>query len=90
MTEYKGTAADGSRSKSLGHIRDETHRQFELKKESIKAANQIRLGDMSDSFQSKQSGADEAFKASTVGLVSAEDFKRKRIDIEKADIFLFE
>jgi protein FAM50 len=41
---------------------------------------------MADTFQSRVSGAEEAFKASTVGLVSAEEFKRKRLDIESAEL----
>lgn len=37
-----------------------------------------------DAFQTHSSASEDAFKASTVGLVSAEQFKAKRLEIESA------
>ena len=38
-----------------------------------------------DAFQSHAQKADDLFRASTVGLVSHEDFKKKRQMVEEAD-----
>lgn len=85
MAHYQGSNAEGAKARSLQSEREAAAERFRKLQEEIRQANQVKLHDMNESFQSRQSAMDELFKAQTVGLVSASDFKRKRLELEKAE-----
>ena len=78
MASYKGTAGDGNRAAKLSRQREAQKLEFERRKKSIKEENSVGLRSMETSFKTRSTTAEDRFKASTVGLVSADDFKRKR------------
>ena len=78
QAHYKGTSQDGDRARSLANARDEQKAQFEkLKQKSHDRAN-TGLKALSKQFIGNVNVIEDQFKASTVGLVSAADFKAKR------------
>jgi len=82
MALYKGTAADAARASRLAKVREEQKKEYEKLKESMKDESKVGLKDMAEMFQSKEAHYEEQFKASTIGLVSASDFKKKRQYVE--------
>jgi len=85
MAHYTGSSAEGSKARTLAAEREKQAEMFKSKQDDIKRQNQVKLTDMNDAFQSRSMGTEEQFKASTVGLVSAEEYKRKRLALEEAD-----
>ena len=85
MATYKGTAADAARSNLLAKQRDADARSFQDKQEAIRLQNAVHLRDMNDQFAVKATGSDDAFKAATVGLVTASQFREKRKEVEQLD-----
>ncbi len=84
MAVYKGTAAEGNRAAALARAREQSNKEFENRKETIKAENQIGLRSMNDVFVGKDASYEEQFKAATVGLVTADDWRKKRKAVEDA------
>ena len=85
MATYKGTAADAARSNLLAKQRDADARTFQDKQEAIRQQNSVHLRDMNDQFAVKATIQEDAFKAATVGLVTASEFKEKRKEVEQLD-----
>ena len=85
MATYKGTAADAARSNQLAKQRDADSRSFQDKQEAIRQQNAVHLRDMNDQFAEKSTGKEDAFKAATVGLVTASQFREKRKEVEQLD-----
>ena len=85
MASYKGTAADAGRASLLAKQRDADSRSFQDKQEAIRQQNAVHLRDMSDTFAVKSAGSEDAFKAATVGLVTAEQFRERRKEVEALD-----
>lgn len=56
-----------------------------LKDMSTRLQTTSSSGFAGEMFQSKEARAEELFRASTVGLVSADEFKRKRQLVMEAD-----
>ena len=85
MATYKGTSADAARSSLLAKQRDADSRSFQDKQEAIRQQNAVHLRDMNDQFAVRSAGMDDAFKAATVGLVTASQFREKRKEVEQLD-----
>lgn len=83
MATYKGTAVDGDRAARLARAREAQKKEFDSVKESMQKSSKVGLKDIDAMFAGQNSTAEAVFKASTVGLVSAEDFKKKRELMEK-------
>ncbi|GAB5361089.1 hypothetical protein AAMO2058_000684700, partial [Amorphochlora amoebiformis] len=75
---YKGTNADGNRAAKLAREREAQKKEFDRLKKSIEDENKGGLKAMDKSFTTHSTAVEDRFKASTVGLVTAEDFKKKR------------
>ena len=86
MATYKGTAADAARSNLLAKQRDADARSFQDKQEAIRQQNAVHLRDMNDQFAVKATVKEDAFKAATVGLVTASQFREKRKEVEQLDV----
>jgi len=82
MAQYKGTQQDAARAASLAKNREKDKKKFEESQQKIKDGVG-GLKDMSEAFQAHTSVYEEQFKASTVGLVSADDFRKKREMVDK-------
>jgi len=83
MAQYKGSNADGTRAMGLAKLREEHQAEFERQKRLLKEASRVSdVTKMDERFQSQDTRVEEQFKKSTVGLVSAEDFKKKRQEAE--------
>ncbi|OWZ21299.1 hypothetical protein PHMEG_0004159 [Phytophthora megakarya] len=71
----------GSRAAKLTKQREEQQKEYEAKRKDIKTTN--RRGTRIDAnFQSHQDDDESEFKRQTVGLVTAEEFRKKREDIQ--------
>jgi len=77
MAQYKGTSQDAARAATLAKTREKERKRFEENQKKIKDSVG-GLRDINEAFQTHTSVYEEQFKASTVGLVSAEEFKKKR------------
>eukprot|EP00462_Mataza_sp_D1_P022351 CAMPEP_0175140114 /NCGR_PEP_ID=MMETSP0087-20121206/11282_1 /TAXON_ID=136419 /ORGANISM="Unknown Unknown, Strain D1" /LENGTH=304 /DNA_ID=CAMNT_0016423207 /DNA_START=18 /DNA_END=932 /DNA_ORIENTATION=+ len=62
--------------------REQQKKDFEERQAKMKSSSSVGLKDMDGMFSTGISTAEEQFRASTVGLVSSEDFKKKREMIE--------
>jgi hypothetical protein len=83
MAEYKGTAGDVSRIKLLSSQREKQKKQFLEQKDKIKHQHSTTLAPIQAKFATTSDSIEEQFKQQTIGLVSSEDFKRKREILEK-------
>ena len=83
MAQYKGTSADALRSSALAKARDAEARSFAEKQEAIRAENAVTLKAIESAFAVNSTTLDEQFKAATVGLVTAAQFKEKRVQVEQ-------
>lgn len=76
----EGNAA-GSRAAHLTKKREEQEKEYEAKRQDIEKTN--RRGTRIDAnFQSHQDDDESEFKRQTVGLVTAEEFRKKREDLQ--------
>ncbi|CEG36699.1 protein xap5 circadian timekeeper-like [Plasmopara halstedii] len=76
----EGNAA-GSRAAHLTKQREEQQKEYEAKVQNIEKTN--RRGTLIDAnFQSHQDDDESEFKRQTVGLVTAEEFRKKREDLQ--------
>eukprot|EP00808_Paulinella_micropora_P029849 g16706.t1 len=85
MAHYQGTGQEGRKAELLAKKREKEKQEFEKKRDATSAISAAGLKDMNAAFQTYSNVYEEEFKESTVGLVSAEDFKRKRIMLEKME-----
>lgn len=88
MTEYKGTGTDSSRIARLAKAREDQQKRFEESKKAIEEKHKIES--IRSKFASNRDDVEDQLKQATVGLVSYEDFKRKRQDLEQAAAALLE
>ncbi|KAH3764133.1 Protein FAM50 [Pelomyxa schiedti] len=80
MTEFRGSQADELRIMQLEKDREKALREFEAKKSAIERENsQSVLVAIKDKFAHKSSKAEEDFHKETTGLVTAEQYRRKRL-----------
>jgi protein FAM50 len=86
MAHYQGTKSEGDRASRLAKMRESQREQFEKDKEQLKKDNESGLKSIGDMFASKDQRFDEQFRAQTVGLVSAEEYGRKRKAIEEGEL----
>jgi protein FAM50 len=56
--------------------REKQQQEYEVIKNKIKAANNAVVGKINDKFNSAVDNADQEFRKKTVGLVSADDFRK--------------
>src|SRR5437868_6115646 len=85
MATYQGNSADHSRARTLANERENAAVRFKALQDEIRTANQVHLNSIETTFTSDSNTKQEAaFKASTIGLVSAADFKKKRLEVEAA------
>lgn len=82
MATYKGTAEDGERARKGAKKREAQKEEFDRLKNKLETGAS-GLREIGDQFTTKVMTYDDQFKASTVGLVTAADFKKKRELVEK-------
>lgn len=73
---------DGDRAAKLARQRVQSKKDFDNLKDEMQS-NKGGLKDLGALFGTKETTVEDQFKASTVGLVSADDFKKKRELMEK-------
>lgn len=83
MATLKGNSTDGRRASALAKKREKEKEEYDKQQESMKKSSQTGLKDMDMMFASRITSNEEQFRASTVGLVSSADFKKKRELIEQ-------
>ncbi|OZJ03024.1 hypothetical protein BZG36_03981 [Bifiguratus adelaidae] len=71
----------GNRQRMLEKQREEMMNEFERQRQQIAKDNQVKVG--SDKFVSQAGDIDSQLKASTVGLVELNDFRRIRENLEE-------
>eukprot|EP00658_Telonema_sp_P-2_P067169 TRINITY_DN56105_c0_g1_i1.p1 TRINITY_DN56105_c0_g1~~TRINITY_DN56105_c0_g1_i1.p1 ORF type:complete len:137 (-),score=53.58 TRINITY_DN56105_c0_g1_i1:105-515(-) len=79
-----GPAGFSHRTLALNKEREDSQKQLEQKKTDIKAFNQSGLGTIDSRFKTTDPVVEEELAARTVGLVSKEEFKRRRDLIDPA------
>jgi protein FAM50 len=68
----------GSRAARLTKQRDKQKEEYEAVKSKIKAENSAAVGRIDDKFNAATETAEDEFRRRTVGLVTAEDFRKAR------------
>eukprot|EP00013_Stygamoeba_regulata_P024450 CAMPEP_0177647976 /NCGR_PEP_ID=MMETSP0447-20121125/10583_1 /TAXON_ID=0 /ORGANISM="Stygamoeba regulata, Strain BSH-02190019" /LENGTH=372 /DNA_ID=CAMNT_0019150589 /DNA_START=48 /DNA_END=1166 /DNA_ORIENTATION=+ len=81
MAHLKGSGYDGLRARRQQVAREKEKEEFERKRKQLEADNRRKLGDISSKFGQSSDRLEKEFKAQTYGLVSAEEFKRKREEL---------
>lgn len=81
MAEYKGTGTDSNRIARLAKAREDQQKKFEESKRAIE--DKHRIESIRSKFASNTDDVEQQLKQATVGLVSYEDFKRRRQDLEQ-------
>lgn len=77
------TMAEARRAEKHSKARKQMMEEFERQKADLLAGTEKNSKAPSDRFTSKTDSIEESLKKNTVGLVSAEDFKRRREELEE-------
>ena len=85
MAEYKGTAVDFNKIKTLEKKRERDREDFLKNKQDIQKRNTISddVVSISSKFSSTIDRVEEQLKKDTVGLVTLEDFTKKKDTIQQ-------
>jgi len=83
MAHYVGTSREAEKARRLQEEREKKRKEFEERIRKIKEENQEGLKRIDDAFQAHDSRAFDAFRASTVGLQTLEDFRQKRMLLDE-------
>mmetsp|Transcript_17765 Transcript_17765/g.30620 ORF Transcript_17765/g.30620 Transcript_17765/m.30620 type:complete len:345 (+) Transcript_17765:64-1098(+) len=84
---YVGNAADVQRIARLSKAREKERQNFEERKKKIVEDNNAGVKTISEKFGSSASATfEQQFVKETIGLVTKEDFKRKRETIEELQV----
>lgn len=75
--------SEARRADKHSKAREQMMDEFKRKKTELIAATEKNSKVPSDRFTSKTDTIEESLKKNTVGLVSAEDFKKKREELEE-------
>lgn len=78
-----GIMSEARRADKHTKARQQMMEEFERQKAELVASTEKNSKAPSDRFTSKTDSIEETLKKSTIGLVSAEDFKRKREELEE-------
>eukprot|EP01138_Halocafeteria_seosinensis_P015423 gb/GECG01015740.1/.p1 GENE.gb/GECG01015740.1/~~gb/GECG01015740.1/.p1 ORF type:complete len:390 (+),score=83.69 gb/GECG01015740.1/:1-1170(+) len=79
----EGNAA-GDFANRLSRTREKQQKEYESKrKEIMDNSKRVSADDLTNKFTTHTNKAEQAFKAKTVGLVSADEFRQARLDAEK-------
>ncbi|KAJ5068798.1 protein fam50a [Anaeramoeba ignava] len=72
----------------LSKKRKESQANFQKRQQEVKQKHQVRVGEISSKFAKKNQELEEKLKQETIGLVSINDFKKKReqIELEKIEL----
>ncbi|KAI9139365.1 XAP5, circadian clock regulator-domain-containing protein [Paraphysoderma sedebokerense] len=81
MAEYKGGSGEGQRHTMLEKQREAMLSEFQKRKEQISKDNEVKIG--SDRFVAYTESVEDQLKRDTVGLVTFEEFRAKREQLEK-------
>lgn len=73
----------GGRAAKLTNEREKQRQQYEEQKNKVKALNATDVSRINDKFNSASDNAEHEFRRRTVGLVTAEEFRRAREEGEK-------
>ena len=74
----------GSRAAGLTKQREKEQAEYEAKKNAIKDMNSSGLGSIGAKFSSSTERAEQEFKKRTVGLVTADDFRKARESVDES------
>ena len=74
----------GARAARLTKEREQQRAEYEAVKNKIKEDNAVGLGRIDDKFNSGSDSLEQEFRRRTVGLVSAEDFRKAREYVDEA------
>lgn len=78
----EGTVA-GSRAAELNKQRDRQRAEYEAVKQKIKEENDARLGKIDQKFSAASDAFEQEFRRKTVGLVSADEFRKARESVNE-------
>jgi protein FAM50 len=82
MAEFKGVEGNAHRIILIEKQREKERKQYEDTLKKIKEEAEKGVISMESKFAGVTDSWEESLKASTVGLVTLEDFKKKRITLE--------
>jgi hypothetical protein len=83
MTDFKGSQGDASRIRMLSVQREKQLQEVQKIKQQIKQETKVTVAPIGAKFAATRDSVEEQLKQQTIGLVSFQDFKRKRENIEK-------
>lgn len=73
----------GNRAAELSKQREKEREEYEMAKAKIKEANNYSVSDISSKFKGTTSEVESEFRRRTVGLVSMDEFRKAREDVDK-------
>jgi protein FAM50 len=82
MADFKGGEGDSMRIIMIEKQREREKKQYEENLKKLKEEAEKGLISIDSKFAGMKDSMEETLKASTVGLVTLEDFRKKRITIE--------
>jgi protein FAM50 len=86
MTDYKGSTGDGNRIRELERQRELQLKQLQAQKDKIKQeAKEKKVGAINEKFSSKNDNFSDMFTRDTVGLVTVDDFRKRREALEQEE-----
>jgi len=86
MTDYKGGTGDISRIRALERQRELELQELKNKREKIKEDTTVRnVANINEKFAAKNDIINEQFTKETVGLVSVEDFRKRRESLQQEE-----
>ncbi len=82
MTDFKGNDGDYMRIRALERDRDNRKKEFQANLDKISEQNNAGLLSIDQKFGKHNDSVEEQLKLQTIGLVTLEDFRTKRKNIE--------
>ena len=81
MAEYKGASGEGGRALSLVKKREQEKEEFQRLKDKITRENEKSVRDIGQKFATTFDSVGELLARNTVGLVTRDEFAKKREQI---------
>lgn len=85
MTEFRGGDEHVNRIMAMEKQRAKEKEEMKLKKEKIKEESKTKVTKITEKFATNNDTVSEKFTQQTVGLVSREEFIKKRTAVEQAE-----
>lgn len=78
-------AVAGNLASSLSKAHQLQQEQYESMKSKIKENNMVNIKNINEKFSSSKDVSDEGFRSRTIGLVTAEEFRKVRYHLEQIE-----